>query len=73
MPGIKRPTIKPDVRPISTLLDDLLGAVVTRLAQGLKRPKPELIDVAVVRLDVVTDDRRLNDAAFEAERAKRVR
>src|SRR5262249_17242296 len=37
--------------------------VMTLLAQALKRAKPELVDVAVMWLDVIADRRRCDDAA----------
>jgi hypothetical protein len=38
----------------------------------LKRTKPKLIDVAMVRFDVIADRRWLDDAAFQAILTKRV-
>jgi hypothetical protein len=40
---------------------------MTWLAKWLERAKPELIDVAVMRLNVVADLRRRNNAALQAE------
>jgi hypothetical protein len=37
------------------------------LAQALKRTEPEFVDIAVVRLDVIADRRRRDDAALQAE------
>jgi hypothetical protein len=39
---------------------------MTLLAQALKRAKPEFIDVAMVRLDMITDGRWRDDAALQA-------
>jgi hypothetical protein len=36
------------------------------------KDEPEFVDVAVMWLDVIADCRRLDDAAFEAERAQGV-
>ena len=73
MAWIQRPTIGPNVEPIAPLLDHLLAAVVTRLAQRLERPEPELVDVAAVRLNVIADRSGFDNAALEAERAQQVR
>ena len=53
-------------------LDKPLSAVVATLAEALERTKPEFVDVAVMRLDVIADCRRLDDAALKAEFAQRV-
>jgi hypothetical protein len=45
---------------------------VTRFAERLERAEPEFVDVAVVRLNVITDFRRGYDAALEAKLAKRM-
>jgi hypothetical protein len=45
---------------------------VTLLAERLERTEPEPIDVAAMRLDVITDGRGLDDAAIEAECTQRV-
>jgi hypothetical protein len=47
-------------------LDEPLRRIVARLAEGLKRPEPELVHVTMMRLDVITDLGRGDDAAFEA-------
>jgi len=72
MPGIERPPIRADVETVAALLDQFLGAVMTRLARRLQLAEPELLDVAVVRLNVVTDGRRLDDATLEAKFAQRI-
>jgi hypothetical protein len=42
---------------------------VTRLAKRLKRAEPELVHVAAMRLNVIADLRRRDDAALETELA----
>jgi hypothetical protein len=61
---VERPTIEPDTRAETARLDEPLRAVVTRFAERLEWTEPELIDIAVMRLDVIADRRRLDDAAF---------
>ena len=69
---VQRPAIKADIRPKTTQLDEALRAVVTRFAERLERTEPELIDVAVVRFDVIADCRRGYNAALEAKLTKRM-
>jgi hypothetical protein len=54
-------------------LDNPLRRIVISLAQALKRAQPELVDVALVRFDVIADFRRRDDAALQAELAERIR
>jgi hypothetical protein len=69
---VQRPAIKADIRPKTTQLDEALRAVVTRFAERLERTEPELVDVAMVRFDVIADCRRGYDAALEAKLTKRM-
>ena len=69
MARIERPTIDADVRPVPALLDEPLRRIVARLAEGLKRPEPELVHVTMMRLDVIRDPRRHHLAAAKAEPA----
>ena len=69
---VQRPSIQADIRAETVQFDESLRAVMTLLAQALKRTEPELVDVAMVRLDVVADRRRRDDAALQAILAKRV-
>jgi hypothetical protein len=46
---------------------------VAPLAQALKRAEPEFLDIATVRLDVIADGGRSDDAALQAELAERMR
>ena len=73
MTRIERPAVQTYVSPIAALLDHFLGAIVTRLTQRLQPPQPELVDIAVVRLNVVADRRRNDQTALGAECAQRVR
>jgi hypothetical protein len=60
MPLIERQAVEPNVGTIAARLNETLGAVVARLAERLERPEPELVDVTVVRLDVIADRCRFN-------------
>jgi hypothetical protein len=73
MARIQRPPIKANIGSKPTRLDEPLSAVVTLFAQALKRAEPELVDVPFVRLDMIADCRRRDDAAIQAILAKRVR
>jgi hypothetical protein len=73
MVRIKRPTIEAYIRAKPTRLDKALRAIVTMLAERLERAEPELVDIAMVRLDMVADRRGHDDAAFQAILAKRMR
>ena len=66
MARVQRPPIKANIRPIPALLDEPLRRIVALLTEGLKRAQPELVHVALVRLDVIADLRRGDDAALEA-------
>ena len=72
MIGIKRPPVQADVRAKPARLDKPLRGIVATLAKAHERTEPEFIDVAVMRLDVIADCRRLDDAALKAEFAQRV-
>jgi hypothetical protein len=64
MPRIEGPSIKANVRTKATELDEPLCVVVTHFAQALKRPQPKCIHVPMVRLEVIADGRRGDDAAL---------
>ena len=66
MPLVERQAIQADIRAEAVQFDKPLRAVMTLLAQALKRAKPEFIDVAMVRLDMITDGRWRDDAALQA-------
>jgi hypothetical protein len=72
MPRVQRPPIQADIGAETVQLNEPLHAVVAALAQALERTEPELVDVAVMRLNVITDFRRRDDAALETERIKRM-
>jgi hypothetical protein len=55
---VERIPVKPDVRTVAALLDQPLCAVVTVFAERLQLTGPELVDIAVVRLDVIADCRQ---------------
>ncbi len=72
MPRIQRPAVEADVAPIAARLDVVLCRHVTVLAQRLQFAKPELVDVAAVRVDVIADRCCRDDAALHAELAQRM-
>jgi len=72
MAQVERQSVKANIRTIATRLDEALRAVMTLLAQALKRAKPEVIDIAVMRLNVIADRRRCDDAALCAILTQRV-
>ena len=49
-----------------------LGAVMAALAERLKWPAPEFVDVTMMRLDVIADSRGLDDASLSAVLAQRM-
>jgi hypothetical protein len=53
MARVERQAVKADIWAEAVELNKPLRAVMTLLAQALKRANPEFIDVAMVRLDVV--------------------
>ena len=61
---VERPAVEPDVGAVAAPLDKALRAIVTMLAERLERTEPELVDIAMVRLDMVADRRGHDDAAF---------
>jgi hypothetical protein len=73
MIGVQRPTVQSNVRAKSARLDKSFRRIVTPLAQALKRHRPEFVDVAMVRRDVITNFCRSDDAALQAELAERMR
>src|SRR5215467_11190291 len=70
MARVERPTVQPNLRPVPALLHVSLRRVVALLAERLKRPQPKLVHVAMMRLDVIADFRRSDDAALETELAQ---
>jgi hypothetical protein len=69
---VQRPTIESDIRATTARLDEPLRAVVTRFAERLEWTEPELIDIAAMRLDMIANRGRLDDAALQAILTKRV-
>lgn len=72
MARVQRPPIQADIGAEAMLLHELLRGVVTFLAKRLEGAEPELVDVAVMWLDVVADCRRRDNAALQAKLTKRV-
>ena len=73
MIGVQWPSVQSNIWAMATRLDEPLCRVMAPLAQALKRTEPEFVDIAVVRLDVIADRRRRDDAALQAEVAERMR
>jgi hypothetical protein len=72
MARIQRPSIPTYIRAKPMNLGEALAGIVATLAEAHKRAKPKFIDVAAMRLDMITDGSRHDDAALEAELAKRM-
>jgi hypothetical protein len=72
MERVERPAIEAHIGAKPTDLDKPLPGVVATFAEAHEGAEPEFVDVTMVRLNVVADCRRLDDAALEAERAKRM-
>jgi hypothetical protein len=72
MPRIERPAIQTNIRAEPMELDVALRRIMARLAQTLERPEPKPIHIATMRLNVIADFRRRDDATLEAELAQRV-
>jgi hypothetical protein len=62
MARVERPAIEAHARAKPADLDKPLRGVVATFAEAYERAEPEFVDVAVVRLNVVADCRRLDDA-----------
>jgi hypothetical protein len=60
---VQRPPIQPDIGTETVLLHERLRGVVTFLAKRLEGAKPELVDVAMMRLDMIADGRWRDDGA----------
>jgi hypothetical protein len=70
---VERPTIQSNAGEVAASLDKPLSAVMTPLAERLERTEPESVDIAPMRLDVITDLCRPDDASLQAILAKRMR
>ena len=72
MPGVSRPAILPYVGPEAPVLLVLLTAFMARPAQRLQLAQPELIPVALVRLDMVSDHSAHDQTLLQAVCTKRM-
>jgi hypothetical protein len=72
MAPIEWPAVESNIGTVPTDLDVALGAIVTPLAQRLKWPVPELVEIAMMRLDVIADRRWFDNARLGAVFAERV-
>jgi hypothetical protein len=66
MPRVERPPIESDIGTVTAGLYEALRGIMTAFAQTLKWPAPEFVAVAMMRLDVIADGRRLNNASLRA-------
>jgi hypothetical protein len=73
MARVERPAVQANVVAEAARLDEPLRGVVATLGQAHERAEPELVDVAMMRFDVIADCRRRDDGALEAVRAHRMR
>jgi hypothetical protein len=62
MARVERPAIESHIRAKAAHLDKPFRRVVTTFAEAHERAEPEFVDAAVMRLNVVADCRRLDDA-----------
>ena len=53
-------------------LGEALAGIMTALAKAHERAEPEFVDIALMRLNVIADCRRLDNAPLQAERAQRM-
>ena len=62
MARVERPAIEAHIRAKPADLDKPLPGVVATFAEAHERAEPEFVDVAVMRLNVIADCCRLDDA-----------
>jgi hypothetical protein len=67
MVSIERIAVNVGVQGITAALDDALFPIVALFAKALQRPELELVEVTAMRLDVVSNNCRGDDAARETE------
>jgi hypothetical protein len=72
MARVERPAIEAHIPAKAADLDKPLRGVVATFAEAHERAEPELVDVAVVRLNLIADYRRLDNAPLQAVRAQRM-
>jgi hypothetical protein len=72
MARVQRPSIPADVRAKPVDLGKPFSGIMTAFAKAHEGAEPEFVDVAAMRLDMIADRCRLEDAALEAELAKRL-
>jgi hypothetical protein len=66
MARVERPAIEAHIGAKPTDLDKPLRGVAATFAEAHERTEPEFVGVAVMRLNVIADCRRLDDAGGEA-------
>src|SRR5262245_34762541 len=72
MARVDRQRVKDNIRTEAPRLAEPLRGVVAMLAQAHEWPEPKLVDVAMMRLDVIADFCGRDDAALQTILAKRV-
>jgi hypothetical protein len=72
MARVHRPPIEANIGAETAPLDEPLRTIVAVLAQALKRAKPKLVNVAMVRFDMIADYCGRDDGALQAILTKRV-
>jgi hypothetical protein len=72
MARVERPAIEAHIRAKTADLGKPLCGVVAMFAEAHERAEPEFVDVTVMRLNVIADCRRFDDAPLKAERAQRM-
>ena len=69
---VERLPIQAEIGAEAVQLDEPLRGVVAPVAQALEWTKPEFIDVAMMRFDVIADFCCRDDTALETERTQRI-
>ncbi len=72
MPGVRGEAVLPYVRPEAPVLLVLLAALMAGPAQGLQLAEAELIPVALVSRDMISDHSSHDKALLQAMRAERM-
>jgi hypothetical protein len=70
MPRVERPTIEPDIAPVTMQLKLLLSAIMATLAKRLQLTREKFHAVAMMRLDVIDNLSRHNFTCLRAELAQ---
>jgi hypothetical protein len=70
MARVQRPPIKANIGAKTARLDEPLRRIMATLAEAHERAEPESIHITTMRLNMIADCGRLDDAALETELAQ---